>query len=144
MVISLSNIIEYHLCTGNNLPFFRRIIFNTNNIIIYIYHLPHSSLPGDNTVEGDGSVATVTVVSSASLRGACIFVEDGLDGTAFTINTILTHKPFSQSLSLNADDLLDIIIAVCMAAFNFLRALNLLRPAIVSCLCITDATLSRF
>ena len=34
--------------------------------------------------------------------------------------------------------------AVCMAALSFLRALNFLSPVMVSCLCIVDATLSRF
>ena len=31
-----------------------------------------------------------------------------------------------------------------MAALSFLRALNFLSPVMVSCLCIVDATLSRF
>lgn len=39
---------------------------------------------------------------------------------------------------------LDMIIAVCMAAFNFLRALNFFKPVIVSCLCMVEATFSRF
>lgn len=42
------------------------------------------------------------------------------------------------------DDFLDMIMAVCMAAFNFLRALNFFKPVMVSCLCMVEATLSRF
>lgn len=41
-------------------------------------------------------------------------------------------------------DLRDIILAVCMAALSFLRALNRFKPDIVSCLCIVDATRSAF
>ena len=42
------------------------------------------------------------------------------------------------------EDFLVMMRAVCMAALSFLRALNFLSPVMVSCLCIVDATLSRF
>ena len=57
-------------------------------------------------------------------------------------HTIDTTHPLKCSQK--AVDFLDMIMAVCMAAFSFLRALNLFSPWMVSCRCTVAATLSRF